>query len=208
MKKTCNIFGAGEYYNQPPHLQPGDFVIAADGGYSYLVAHDIPANIIIGDFDSLDSPPTGENVIRLPKEKDDTDMLAAIRAGIARGFNIFNIYGGTGGRIDHTLANIQCVAWLAQQSCRGYLIGNDTVITAIHNESITFPANAKGTISLFSHSDTSEGVSIDGLKYCISDATLSNNFPIGVSNEFIGVESQIKVTNGTLLITYSLPLFA
>jgi len=201
-EKTCRIFGAGEYYGLLPTLPPDDFVIAADGGYSYLAAHGIQADIVIGDFDSLDLPPTGENVITLPKDKDDTDMLAAIKAGISRGFNTLYIYGGTGGRIDHTLANIQCVAYLAQLGYRGYLMGSDTAITAIHNGSIAFSATASGTISIFSHSNVAEGVSITGLKFSVSNVTLSNTFPIGVSNEFVGEESKIEVTSGTLIITY------
>jgi len=202
-QKTCHIFGAGEYYNQLPQLRQDDFIIAADGGYSYLASHGIAADIIIGDFDSIGTPPSGENVMFLPKEKDDTDMLAAIKAGISQGFDIFYIYGGTGGRIDHTLANIQCIAWLARQSCRGYLVGDGVVMTAIHNSTITFPASAEGMISIFSHNNIAEGVSVNGLKYCLSDTTLSNTFPIGISNEFVGVESRIKVTNGTLIVTYN-----
>jgi thiamine pyrophosphokinase len=203
-KTDCYIFGAGEHYNPPPSPSPPDFVIAADGGYAYLERSGIVPNLVVGDFDSLPAPPPGSanTIIVLPQEKDDTDMVAALREGWNRGFRIFHIYGGTGGRLDHTLANIQCVADLACRGGRGYLHDRDTVITAIRNTSIAFPANTHGTVSVFSHSEVSTGVYERGLKYPLTDATLRNTYPIGVSNEFTGAPSSISVVTGTLIITF------
>ena len=87
-----------------------DFVIAADAGLRYLEQDEILADLVIGDFDTLKEIPTGANVVRLSCEKDDTDILAAVREGIKAGYAEFHIYGGTGGRIDHTLANLQVLA--------------------------------------------------------------------------------------------------
>ena len=39
-----------------------------------------------------------------------------------------------------------------------------------------------------------------GLKYSLQDATVNMEFPIGISNEFIGQESMISVKEGMLLI--------
>ena len=199
----CYIFAAGEHFCAPPVPDSSDFVIAADGGYSYLERHGVKPALLVGDFDSLIAPPPDtENVVTLPQEKDDTDMVAALREGWNRGFRRFHIYGGTGGRLDHTLANIQCAADIAERGGRAYLFDRDTVITAIHNDKILFPETAAGTISMFSHSDTSEGVDEWGLKYRLDDVTVKNTYPLGVSNEFTGVPSGIAVRSGTLLIIY------
>ena len=48
----------------------------------------------------------------------------------------------------------------------------------------------------------SEGVYLQGLKYSLTDATLTSTFPIGTSNEFIGEKSRISVKNGTLMIVF------
>ena len=201
-KMTCYIFGAGEYYGDPPALSDADFVIAADGGYDYLLRHGLRADLVIGDFDSLSEPPKHDNVRVLPMEKDDTDMRAAIQTGLNYGCGIFHICGGTGGRLDHTLANIQCLAELAGRGARGFLHGRDTVITAIQNAKISFSRGNFGTISVFSHSDISLGVYENGLKYPLSDATLHNTYPLGISNEFCSAPASIEVRSGTLIIIY------
>ena len=47
--------------------------------------------------------------------------------------------------------------------------------------------------------EKAEGVTLRGLKYELTDAVVTNSFPIGVSNEFIGKEAAVTVRNGTLL---------
>ena len=200
---ACYIFAAGEQYGPPPEMAPGSFVIAADGGYAYLRAHQVAPDLVVGDFDSLqEPPPAGPDTIVLPQEKDDTDMVAALRAGWGCGYRAFHIYGGTGGRLDHTLANIQCIADLAVRGGRGFLYGRDTVITAIAGGRVNFDASARGILSAFAHSDTVTGVYEVGLKYALADATLRNTYPMGVSNEFTGVESSVSVGRGTLVLIY------
>lgn len=200
---NCYILGAGEACGAPPQPGPSDLVIAADGGYALACAWGLPVNLAIGDFDSLPGgPPKGIPTTLLPQAKDDTDMLAALRAGEARGFHAFHIYGGTGGRLDHTLANIQCLCGLAMRGRRGYLYDRDTVITAIHGGKIAFAAGAQGTVSVFAHTDQATGVYLQGLVYPLTDATLKNDYPLGVSNAFMGQASSIAVGAGTLVVIY------
>ena len=48
--------------------------------------------------------------------------------------------------------------------------------------------------------ERAQGVTLKGLKYELTDALITNSFPVGVSNEFIGKEAEITVRDGTLLI--------
>lgn len=202
MKKgLCYIIGAGEMFGAPSPKE-GDFVIAADGGRSACEALGIKPDLLIGDFDSSERPADAENVIVLPREKDDTDMLAAVKEGLSLGYRGFAVYGGTGGRIDHTLANIQTLSFLISKGARGWLVGNGTIITAISDGGVSFGKDYSGYISAFAAGGKARGVYEKGLKYALSDAVLEPDFPLGVSNEFTGEESAVSVGNGTLILTY------
>ena len=200
--KICYIVGAGEDVGLYFKLRAGDCVIAADGGLDCLKRYGIAADLIIGDFDSVNTKPTQGKIIALDTDKDYTDTFEAVRQGMARGYDTFHIYCGTGGRFDHTFANIQVLGYLAREGKRGYLVGTDYVITAVAEGSIAFDAGCRGYVSVFSFTDKSAGVCIKGLKYELEDQVLSSMSPIGVSNEFVGVESKISVGEGILVVIF------
>ena len=197
--KICYVIGAGKL----PLLyikKQNAFVIAADGGLKKL--SDTKPDITVGDFDSLGFVPDGENVITLPVKKDITDMQYAVELGIEKGYETFVLYGGTGGRPDHTFANYALICSLAERGLTGYLIGEGYIVTAVHNSSIKLPECKSGTVSVFSADKCAKGVTIKGLEYTLDNAQLRFNSPIGVSNSFIGQESEISVKDGTLLIMW------
>jgi thiamine pyrophosphokinase len=208
MSKNCYISGAGESCDD---ITPSndDYIIAADGGYSALKRHGIAPDLIVGDFDSLPASLYEEvlnhpGTIRSSVEKDDTDMMLAVRHGLEFGCDFFVINGGMGGRLDQTLANIQILSFLAKNGARGTLVGSSVYITAIMNSELAFKAGApKGTIiSIFSAESKAEGVTLKGLKYPLTNATVTNAVPIGVSNEFTGKPAVVSVKNGILIIMY------
>ena len=127
-------------------------------------------------------------------------MLAAIRVGLEKGCREFFLYGGLGGRLGHTIANIQCLNYLKERGASGYLTDASGLIQVAKNETIRFEKRETGWLSLFSLGEKAEGVTLRGLKYELTDAVVTNSFPIGVSNEFIGKEAAVTVRNGTLLI--------
>ncbi|MCR5796761.1 MAG: thiamine diphosphokinase [Eubacterium sp.] len=205
---TCYIFGAGEFEPCPIELTSRDLVIAADGGYDYLVEMGLRADIVLGDFDSITSfdvwDDTNCEKLTYPPEKDDTDMLLAIKLGISRGYESFAIYGGLGGRMDHSISNIQALTYIARQGVNGVLYHHNHAMTVINNSSYIIPKETKGYVSIFSLSDVSENVTIKGLKYDIYGENITNDFPIGTSNEAIGKKGFISVGNGTLLIMWQI----
>ena len=189
-ERICYVVGTGENFGLDFQPATGDLVIAADAGLRYLEEQGIRADLVIGDFDTLKYIPGHSNTIALNAEKDDTDTLAAVREGIRAGYTSFHIYCGTGGRIDHTMANLQVLAYLSANNMRGFLFDNGTVITAITNGSLCFGKIPCGYVSVFSCSEKAEGVTLCGLKYELNNATLTNTFPIGVSNEFIPASNE------------------
>lgn len=197
--KTCYIVGASPF-EDVLSIDEDDLVIAADGGQAALARMGIRPHLVVGDFDSSEAP-SDVSVVRHPVEKDDTDTALAIKEGMRRGYEHFVLYGCTGGRFDHTLANIQTLYRLALEGLFGYLVFDDgTVGTVVANKSLHF--SPKGLVSVFSLTDECEGVTIEGLKYPLTNARLTNDYPLGVSNEGTGAPSKISVRRGALLVLF------
>ena len=104
---TCFLFGAGPFFGLPVPPQPGDLILAADGGYRHCQAAGLRPDLLLGDLDSLETPPQALPVQTFPAEKDDTDTMLAVKYALAQGCTTVHLYGCTGGRLDHTLANLQ-----------------------------------------------------------------------------------------------------
>ena len=198
---ACYIFGAGEMTPLRSRPQDGDYVIAADGGWNACRNAGIVPDLLLGDFDSLDAVPDFHTVERVPVEKDDTDMMLAIKRGLALGHRAFHLYGGMGGRrTDHTVANLQALLYLAARDARGWLYGDGEVYTAIRNGSVVLPAQERGILSVFCLGGDAAGVTIRGAQYELDNAVLTADFPLGVSNHFVGKEIEISVGGGSLLL--------
>ena len=207
--KKCIIIGAGDLTVGSVAVGEEDLVIAVDGGINYCGVLEIEPDIMVGDFDSVNDAQREailnmkeqipDRVVVLKPEKDDTDMLAALKLGLEKGYDYFLLYGATGGRLEHTLANIQCLLFLKNHGAVGYLMDGSGMIFVMRNEEVKLRANLEGYFSLFCLGKEAKGVTIKGLKYELEDYTMTNAFPIGVSNEFIGKEATVSVRDGELV---------
>ncbi len=198
--KKCTIFCAAGFDGLAAPVTE-DLIIAADGGLAHLQTLGITPHRILGDFDSLGYTPKGAQVF--PVEKDDTDTMLAVKLGLAEGCREFWIYGGLDGeRLDHTMANYQTLLYLAEQGARGILVGRSYMATVICNNSLSFPRECQGIVSVFCLGADAQGVDIRGLQYPMEAGTLSAGFPLGVSNHFVGKESSISVRQGSLLVLW------
>ncbi len=205
MENICYIIGAGDITG--PNIKAGDtdLIICADGGYKYKDLLGRECDIVVGDFDSFGSIPDTDNKVVAPAEKDETDMMLAVRQGLDKGYGNFVILGALGGeRNDHSVANIQLLYYIASKGARGTILHGDEVFTAFKNGTLTLGAEHKGYVSVFSLSDESRGVAIKNLKYTLDNATLYSYMPVGVSNEFMGEKSCISVEDGVLLVVYKI----
>ena len=201
--KTCYIISAVEMKNNFPSPNADDLVIAADAGYLNLQKAGITPDVIIGDSDSAEKPETDAQVEAFPVLKDDTDTMLAIRYGFRSGYNRFEIYGGIGGeRTDHTVANIQSLAYIAEHGGSGTLIGENERFTVIKNSSVTLHSEKGKTLSVFAYGGIAEGVSIKGAVYESDSLELSPFFPLGVSNKFKEDTATVGVKKGYILIKW------
>ena len=210
--KKCILVCAGDFEPMDLRKEDGDCIIAVDNGLTYLTQMGVLPDYCLGDFDSL--LPEGRRVLEeirredpsrivtLPVAKDDTDTMAAVRFGLKLGYLRFDLYGTLGGaRIAHTLANLQVLNFIKNNGGQGYLMDTNQMLFLIRNETKEFHEGFAGRFSMFAVEPKITGVTIRGMKYEIEDVVLTNDFPIGCSNEIeAGKRASVTVGNGTALV--------
>ena len=100
MKRRCVVIGGAgirDYQALWDYLNPDDFNIFCDSGLSHREALGIEPHLIVGDFDSHENPHLDVETIVLPREKDDTDTVYAVKEAVKRGFDDFLLLGAAGG---------------------------------------------------------------------------------------------------------------
>ena len=181
------------------------FVIAADAGVAQLEELGIEADLIVGDFDSLGYVPQGLNVICHPVKKDASDLELALEEAMARGFDGAVVFGALGGRLDHTIAAMHACARFAEEGIDVLMVGEDCMVKILVGPGVyDLPPLERGTVSVFSATDASIGVTEQGLEYPLGNATLRNRTSLGLSNELQGEPASISVEQGTLYIFHPL----
>ena len=199
---SCLIISGGEF--SPFTVPAGAFVIACDRGYAYARSCGVKPDLVVGDFDSYSGEvDAGIPVQKLPVEKDDTDTMSALRYALNKGYREITLVCALGGRLDHLLANLQAAVFAAKRGASLRILGTDSEILMLRSGTLLLPRREGWSLSVFAAEDRCRGVSISGAKYELQDAELTNDFPLGVSNEWAAHVAEIRVREGTLLIVSS-----
>ncbi len=185
------------------HIEKKDFncIITADRGHEYAEFLGISPDIKIGDFDSSMAPKDGlSEVIYLPSEKNMTDTEAALDIAATKHPSSITILGGLGGRFDHTMGNISL---LSKYDIPIVIIDSNNRVKLLDAGEYIFEKNGYKYFSLIPYSTAVSGVSVSGVKYPLTDATLYNNSTLGISNEIISDKCTLSFSKGKLLLCQS-----
>ncbi len=198
------IFAGGKFCMESLEIPEKAYLICADRGL--LAAEKIgrTPDFIVGDFDSLGYVPEDLNAEIHPVQKDDTDTMLAVKHACKMGFKEVWIYGALGGRLDHTIANLQALRYLAQRGVQGTLISENNRATMQKGASVRqYPRREGWYFSLFSFSERCSGVCVSGAEYPLDDAVLTQGFPLGVSNHILEQQAEVSLQAGCLLVIES-----
>ena len=186
--------------------QPGDLLIAADGGARHCREMGLYPQVAIGDFDSLspteldEMQAAGTQLIRYPPRKDFTDLELAIEYSLQLNPDEILIYGGLGQRWDQTLANLLLLAGSHRDNTSLRMIDEQQEIMPVSGPgSLVIRGNPGDTVSLIPIAGHAEGVSTEGLEYPLLDETLYFGATRGVSNVVLENTASINLRNGMLI---------
>ena len=175
------------------------FIICADGGTKHLKRLNIIPDILIGDFDSSSDFNDYKDRITYPKEKDDTDLGLAINYASQNGFKECVAIGCLGNRLDHTYANISLLKYAFEKGVNLELIDDKTKVFLINGKKEILKENFN-YISIFPFENSVKGINLTGFKYPLNKATLSSDYPLGISNEITEDKGIIDIEDGNLIV--------
>ncbi len=200
--KNCLIVGGATISNWPQikqYINHSDYTIACDSGIVNCKKAGIIPDLIVGDFDSSEKPLTRIETIVLPREKDDTDTVFAIKEAIKRGFDSIILIGAVGERLDHSLVNVYSLSLMEQSGVKGMIIDDYSIMELV---------DGKATIderfsyfSLIAIEGTLEDVTIKNAKFTLEKGVITPGYQYATSNEVLtGKKAEISVGQGRALL--------
>lgn len=191
--------------NITEHPKADDVTIAADSGYENAKRLGDSPQILVGDFDSFDTDKiVGKpEIVKVPAEKDFTDTQLAVETAVKRGAKDIIVIGGLSGRLDHTLSNLAILKDLYERGIYALIVDGKNRIRYIRSTSTLIARSGYRYLSIIADGEKVKGVSIEGCKYPLENATLNDRYQYAVSNEIVGNCALISVKKGGLYIVES-----
>lgn len=201
--KRCVIIGGtdiGNYEDIRKLLRKDDFNIFCDCGMRHAEKLLIEPHLIVGDFDSSENPKLDVETIVLPREKDDTDTVFAVKEAVKRGFDDFLLIGVIGGRLDHTLGNVSILLYIDSLGMSGKIVDDFSEMEIVSDKRAVIDDSFE-FFSLLNISGKAKGVTIKNAKFPLEDAEITCEYQYGVSNEVLpGKVAEVTVRDGKVLL--------
>jgi len=203
-ERTTLIVAAGEVPIPAAWADQADLVIAADSGLANVMAHDVAADLVIGDMDSVDpallvaAEAAGTIIERHPGGKDESDLELALAAASKRGTGETFVVVRDGGRLDHAVANLAVLAsprWAAMKI--DALVGTSRV-WPIHGAR-SLPLDVGDHLSLHAVGGAAEGVTSTGVRYPLTGERLDPFGARGIANIVDVADPVVRVESGVVL---------
>ena len=204
---TAAVF-AGGMISDTVTVEPSSFVIAADSGYDNARAARTAVDVLVGDMDSIsadglaEAEALGVNVVRLPEDKDATDLEVAIDTALRLGATHITIYGGEGGSIGHLLGVALGLAgdqW--KEACIVWRIGGATVYRSLPSSPITVHTDVGSVVTVLPIGNAT-GVTSTGLRWPLENSELPRGTSRGLSNIATEPIVSISLDTGALLVVF------
>ena len=144
-------------------------------------------------------------VIRLRPEKDDSDTQSAMNYAIRTGAKEIVIFGVTGNRVDHLMANFGLLILAQNQGAEVILVDQYNYMKLISDGTVLKKSEQFGKyVSFFPFGGNVTDLTLEGFKYPLSNYCLTAaDSGLTVSNEIISEHARVTFSSGELLMIMS-----
>lgn len=210
-----NILGGGPVELLPnlhEYNEKDSIWVGVDRGVFTLLKRGLHPEIAIGDFDSVTKAELAEienSVAKMKKykpEKDETDMELGLNWALKQHPAVIRIFGASGGRLDHLLANVQLLI-------RPVLAGTNTEIVLMDRNN-RMEVKGPGQYQMEKKRDHEyisfipvtlnvEDLTLEGFKYPLTDCHISLGSTLCISNELTSDYGTFSFSKGILIVVRS-----
>ena len=200
LASSAIIVSNGQFPTHPVPLSllgTGVPVVCCDGALRKLLKAKVMPTVVIGDCDSLseqDRQQYASMICRIA-EQESNDLTKAVRYCVEQGWKDLVILGATGGREDHTIANISLLADYLDITREVWMVSDYGVMNAISEEA-TFESFPGQQVSIFSIEPAP--MSSEHLKYGFTGAVFTNWWQATL-NESLNDTFALRVSGKTIV---------
>lgn len=196
MKKVA-LFLNGEKPKNIPNIEKYDWIVCTDGAYHFLVDSKIIPDLIMGDFDSIESLPKDIPHLHTP-DQNFTDFEKSLMHIIKLGYTDIDVFAANGLEQDHFLGNLSTA--LKYKKLINIIFFDDNQTYYFLDKKCKIENVLGKTISLFPFPKATK-VKSTGLMYGLNSQTLNiKNNKIGTRNKAIENRIEIQFKKGNLLL--------
>lgn len=189
-----------------PYIENGDYLMGADRGALFLLENGYIPHIAIGDFDSVNDEQL-KHIQEKSKallsfdaiDKDYSDTELTFLKALTLDCHEITLLGALGTRMDHSIANIHLLSLALSKGIPAKIVDEHNCIRLI-DHSLSISDHSYPYISLLPYTEQVSGITLQGLKYPLHDATITKGQSIGVSNELSEDVAHISIKKGQLLV--------
>ncbi|GAB3069775.1 thiamine diphosphokinase [Salinicoccus sesuvii] len=176
-----------------------------DRGVYLLLNESIMPMHTYGDFDSVSGEEweyikTRMAVTPVPARKDDTDLEMCLHDLVERGYSSIDVYGATGGRLDHMLGNMFLLMHGDFKKADIRIIDNQNVMQRLgagsHEVEKAVGMKYVSFIPYFSGTK----VTLEGFEYDLDERVLSLGSTLTISNEFVKSPAKVRTNEPLIMI--------
>lgn len=209
-KKACLVLNGviNDYDNIRDIISSAgyDLIIGVDGGCNHLHKLGIIPNYIVGDMDSIDKTildefiSSGVSQKKFPERKNETDTELAVLLACELDSVLIDIYAALGGRIDHEIANVLLLKYIAKQNAYSRILSENEEVYLLENDELTIKGEKGNIVSVIPIGGDANGVTLQGLEYPLDEFDMEYSKPRGISNVMLDKSCHINVRDGSLII--------